>query len=1046
MSRQEATNTFNGGMVKDMNPLTTPNTVLTDCVNGTLITYNGNEFVLQNDMGNYRLGKARLTTDFVPVGIREYGNIIYIVSYNPITNECEVGSYPSPQTIFGTSDITDNPSEKAISAPEPSKDSTYNELTEECKLFIYSVDENYKLNPGDKFYLYNELYNGSTSLADWIALDHYVLDDDKKLFRIDLDKKYIHTVAPIKVPNREEFDTVKWNIPGYLCAKYRIANLDSFNIYLTSLSYPTITGGTNNKLTFGLNIQLTTSDPLFFVESLQKKLKLEFKIDEDLNSNLTSSKRDEIKTILTTKFSEIEIGKIKYGESNLLLYFTSESIEISGIEIDKLVITVYPKLELVKEAKNIHYTQFSTNFEINTKAAGNINDIRIGSSYKYLVSDNEVSINFTIDGPFPANSNYDVKYTIYGFDIDSSNKLKLQDSQYTGIINGPNLHGQNIITIPISNTLSSAAIAREDIYICRFYIEDLDFTVDKYLITSSLMNSFYSSVEDFSTIKADYWLGQLSESKYIELSSKVNYTITNGDEIDTSVVFPSYYTEKKELHTKKDPIVKQKGHSKNLTTKIPTDFSIGTGTGRLWNNINKKASLLCTYNNIKETIDLTNTIVGGYYTWTKNFKAYKYSEASIRDKEVEIPHGTKKYLYNYTSGWNSKKTTTDINILCQGNQENTNFVEVWDEHVWDSQGGKYVEKMLYTTGTNPWNKGEANLLKAINKAINTEANGVNYKHLEDYLLFTFRILGRGTASEYNFDDLHKVGGDSSSTSGGFGCFIKLKSDSGWRYAVIPVASDQPSYTVNDVTDPKTYVHSLITQIGEHIYVVTNVKNEKYIFMTPELSESGVTPSTFSFSEVILQYIFNSIKYLNKYDILQSAGLKNLSDAIKGYKVNEKEFFNIEDSSNLTLDSSLTNIEVSTQLAIPDTIIIDLSDIAMGEFDTEVANQYDKAIKQQDAMLETAQVGNQVVHDLEESGYMGGNSDIKNEVKDSYDKFISTIYYDGTQWWGKDGSLYFGWYGNPNGTTSGFAMYSLKNINHPTLPLYDIKLDNFKIYE
>ena len=76
MSRQEATNTFNDGMIKDMNPLTTPNTVLTDCINGTLITYNGNEFVLQNDMGNYKLPLASLGSDFIPVGIREYGNIL----------------------------------------------------------------------------------------------------------------------------------------------------------------------------------------------------------------------------------------------------------------------------------------------------------------------------------------------------------------------------------------------------------------------------------------------------------------------------------------------------------------------------------------------------------------------------------------------------------------------------------------------------------------------------------------------------------------------------------------------------------------------------------------------------------------------------------------------------------------------------------------------------------------------------------------------------------------------------------------------------------
>jgi len=33
-------------MVKDLHPLSTPNDVLTDALNGTLITYNGNEGAL----------------------------------------------------------------------------------------------------------------------------------------------------------------------------------------------------------------------------------------------------------------------------------------------------------------------------------------------------------------------------------------------------------------------------------------------------------------------------------------------------------------------------------------------------------------------------------------------------------------------------------------------------------------------------------------------------------------------------------------------------------------------------------------------------------------------------------------------------------------------------------------------------------------------------------------------------------------------------------------------------------------------------------------
>lgn len=52
MSKQEAVSTFEGGLVYDLNPMTTPNNVLVDCVNGTFLTFNSDELALQNDAGN----------------------------------------------------------------------------------------------------------------------------------------------------------------------------------------------------------------------------------------------------------------------------------------------------------------------------------------------------------------------------------------------------------------------------------------------------------------------------------------------------------------------------------------------------------------------------------------------------------------------------------------------------------------------------------------------------------------------------------------------------------------------------------------------------------------------------------------------------------------------------------------------------------------------------------------------------------------------------------------------------------------------------------
>ena len=39
--KKESVNQFNGGLNVDLHPMVTPNSVLTDDLNGTFITYNG---------------------------------------------------------------------------------------------------------------------------------------------------------------------------------------------------------------------------------------------------------------------------------------------------------------------------------------------------------------------------------------------------------------------------------------------------------------------------------------------------------------------------------------------------------------------------------------------------------------------------------------------------------------------------------------------------------------------------------------------------------------------------------------------------------------------------------------------------------------------------------------------------------------------------------------------------------------------------------------------------------------------------------------------
>ena len=102
--KNEVINSFAEGLVSDLNELNTPNKVMTDALNATLITFNGNEFSLQNDMGNAKVGTAYLPKGYVPVGMKEHGGIIYVASHNPETGRGQIGCFPSPQELWSDED------------------------------------------------------------------------------------------------------------------------------------------------------------------------------------------------------------------------------------------------------------------------------------------------------------------------------------------------------------------------------------------------------------------------------------------------------------------------------------------------------------------------------------------------------------------------------------------------------------------------------------------------------------------------------------------------------------------------------------------------------------------------------------------------------------------------------------------------------------------------------------------------------------------------------------------------------------------------------
>ena len=96
-TKNSTQNTFEQGLVMDFAPERAGDKTLSNALNATFLTFNGNEWSLQNDMGNARVETAYLPTGYVPVGTCEFGDIIYIVSYNPIENKSQIGCFPSPE-------------------------------------------------------------------------------------------------------------------------------------------------------------------------------------------------------------------------------------------------------------------------------------------------------------------------------------------------------------------------------------------------------------------------------------------------------------------------------------------------------------------------------------------------------------------------------------------------------------------------------------------------------------------------------------------------------------------------------------------------------------------------------------------------------------------------------------------------------------------------------------------------------------------------------------------------------------------------------------
>lgn len=252
---RKATNRFTKGLVMDFSPENTKNEVLTHALNASLVTFNGNELSLQNDMGNARVETAYLPEGYIPVGTCEYGGIIYIVSYNPLEDKSQIGCFPSPERNISNKELGKSDSSISKSAFQEYKNGELTGKLNNTTQYVLLKDDN--LNPGDKFLVCANADLCNERLADlWvksggndfnlisnpmIALNIVSIEDSGKIVYLNSDIR--------KYDIEADGATYKYHILGTMAEGYDQTSVDPDSYRNTmSSGYSVFKSKTSGKL------------------------------------------------------------------------------------------------------------------------------------------------------------------------------------------------------------------------------------------------------------------------------------------------------------------------------------------------------------------------------------------------------------------------------------------------------------------------------------------------------------------------------------------------------------------------------------------------------------------------------------------------------------------------------------------------------------------------------------------------------------------------------------------------------------------------------
>ena len=475
MSKEIKSNTFNNGLMMDLHPINTPNTVLTDNLNGTIITYDGNEHVLQNDMGNYRLKDCKLKSNYIPIGLKEYAGILYIVSYNPLDEHVEIGTYPSPEIKTPS---TYSGVEKQLSTFESlSGKYNYSSLTNPQSVIWY--DEKLKIHPGDYYKITTDAFDNLRIIKNaW-----FIMTDDKTLQEIEIKQ------------NLDDFTPVTWEYPGYMVFQQKIVTPTEFEAFVSQLNIPNYIESeesdlpdlTDGKIGFEMSLSRIDYNRITNGKNLNEVI--------DVDVVVTKVKQDGSRETLDVEWDndQEKFTVYDFGESEInvfgLLDLTSS---ISGLKkSDTLIFDITPVFK--DDNFSIVFDQYKTSAAINLNKIGTVDDLEIGSEvYKFWRKNDTCYIIFDIASPTIVAGDVHLYYRL----TDLNGNEVMPWTYFEDEV----LSGENMIAMHLTYE------QKEQIYILEFCFGSQDtpdvemFNKSKFrklLITSIVFNEFVGTKSTF---------------------------------------------------------------------------------------------------------------------------------------------------------------------------------------------------------------------------------------------------------------------------------------------------------------------------------------------------------------------------------------------------------------------------------------------------------------------------------------------------------------------------------------------------------------------